>query len=147
MCQRPNQDGWILAQAPRAFAAVRVVRGGYAWDDQNWLRCQDEYTPIIIEAARMTDYDNSYGKFKAAVLAQKVVLGHGILTYRGLGNSGNLTFYPDSGRLPELNGKPIDLAQDYTFNSPFMREDWATGVVRIAKGGRELKIDVRKESQ
>jgi hypothetical protein len=139
--------GWILAQAPRAFAAVRVVRGGYAWDDQNWLRCEDEYTPIIIEAARMVDYDDSYEKFKAAVLAQKVVSENGILTYRGLGNSANFTFYPDSERLPELNGKPIDLAPDYTFNSPFMREDWATGVVRIAKDGREMVIDVRKESQ
>ena len=139
-------EGWVLAQAPGAYAAVRVVRGGYAWDDRNWLRCKDEYTPIIIEAARMADYDNSYEKFRAAVLSQKVDLESGVLRYRGLGNSGNLTFYPDSGRLAELNGKPIDLAPDYTFDSPFMREDWATGVVRIAKDGRELIIDVRKGS-
>jgi hypothetical protein len=80
-------------------------------------------------------------------LGQKVILENGVLRYHGLGNSGDFTFYPDSERLPELNGKPIDLAPYYTFDSPFMREYWATGMVRISKDGRELIIDVRKTSQ
>jgi len=140
-------EGWILAQASGAFAAVRVVRGGYTRDDENWLRCEDEYSPIIIEAARKIDYDNLYENFKSAVLAQKVSLKDGALKYQGLGGSGDFTFYPDSKRLPELDGKPVNLAPDYTFDSPFMREDWASGIVHITKSNRQLTIDVRSGSQ
>ena len=67
--------------------------------------------------------------------------------YQGLGDSGAFTFYPDSERLPELNGAPINLAPDYTFDSPFMREDWSSGVVHITSGNRQLIIDVRSDSQ
>jgi hypothetical protein len=140
-------NGWVLAQAPSAFAAVYVVRGGYDWDDQNWLHCRDEYSPIIIEAARVFDYDNPYKKFRSAVLAQNVFLEDGVLSYQGLGGSGGFIFYPDSDRLPELNGTSINLAPDYTFDSPFMYEEWASGIVHITKGSRELRIDVRKGSQ
>lgn len=142
--EREEVDGWVLAQAQNAFAAVRVVRGGYGWDDENWLRCKDEYSPIIIEAARASEYDNSYEKFRSAVLAQKAILEDGKIRYQGLGDSGNFTFYTDSDRLPELDGVSINLAPDYTFDSPFMHENWAEGLVRIAKGGRQLMIDIRK---
>ncbi|MFC1716711.1 hypothetical protein ACFL6S_23790 [Candidatus Poribacteria bacterium] len=140
-------DGWVLAQAPSAFAAVYVVRGGYGWDDQNWLHCTDEYSPIIIEAACGGHYGNSYEQFRSAVLAQNVFLEDGVLSYQGLGDSGDFTFYPNSGRLPELNGTPISFAPDYTFDSPFMYEEWASGIVHITKGRRELRIDVRKGLQ
>ncbi|MCL4217835.1 MAG: hypothetical protein KJ052_12630 [Candidatus Hydrogenedentes bacterium] len=61
--------------------------------------------------------------------------------------SGSFTFYTESDQLPELNGQPIDLRPDYAFESPFLNEDWASGVVQIAKDDRELVIDVRENGK
>ena len=141
--QRESFRGWVLAKAARAFAAVKVVRGGFQWEDSRWLRCDDEYSPVIIEVVRQSDYE-SYDQFQRAIGRQQVVISDGVLRYQGLRGSGHFTFYSDSDRAPELNGRPIDLAPDYAFSSPLMNEAWASGLVRIAKGSRELIIDVRE---
>ena len=141
--QREAYGGWVLAKAAQAFAGVTVVRGGYQWEDSRWLRCDDEYSPVIIEVVRQSDYD-SYDQFKQAIGRQQVAMSDGVLQYQGLRGSGHFTFYSDGERAPELNGRPIDLAPDYTFSSPLMNEAWASGLVRIANGSRELIIDVRE---
>ena len=61
--QRESYGGWVLAKAAQAFAAVKVVRGGYQWEDRRWLRCDDEYSPVIIEVVRQSDYE-SYDQFQ-----------------------------------------------------------------------------------
>lgn len=144
----PHEDhGWIFARAARAFAAVKVVQGAWHWDDARWLRLEKEYSPVIIEVTRSQDYDNDFESFKSAVVKQTVELRDGVLQYRGLGDSGNFTFYTESDRTPELNGKPIDFAPDFAFDSPFMKEAWTSGVVHIQKDRRSHTIDVREREQ
>jgi hypothetical protein len=66
------------------------------------------------------------------------------LTYTGLGDSGTFTFDTQGSGTPTVNGVPVDYAPDYTFQSPFMNEDWASGVVTIEKDGREMYYDFNK---
>ncbi|MEZ6077850.1 MAG: hypothetical protein R3C56_19910 [Pirellulaceae bacterium] len=94
-----------------------------------WLRCGDEYTPVIIEVVRSSDYPDGFESFQQAVLSQTFNFDEGILRYQGLQGSGDFTFFANSERLPELDGLPIDLAPDYAFKSPFLNEAWASGVV------------------
>jgi hypothetical protein len=68
-----------------------------------------------------------------------------VLQYKGLRNSGDFTFYAESKRIPELNGRPIDFAPDYAFDSPFLHESWASGIVHIQKDHRKHTIDVREK--
>jgi hypothetical protein len=140
-----EDDGWIFARAARAFAAVKVVHGTWRWDDANWIRLENEYSPVIIEVARSQDYNHDYEEFKAAASRQEIEFESGVLRYHGLQESGDFTFYAESTRTPELNGRPVDLAPDYAFDSPFMKETWAGGVVRIKKGNREYTIDTREK--
>ncbi|MEZ6152240.1 MAG: pectate lyase [Pirellulaceae bacterium] len=140
--QRSETAGWIFAKAATAFAAVKIVNGDWTWDDERWLRCGDEYTPVIIEVVRSSDYPDGFESFQQAVLSQTFNFDEGILRYQGLQGSGDFTFFANSERLPELDGLPIDLAPDYAFKSPFLNEAWASGVVRITKGQRELVVDV-----
>lgn len=142
--KRHERDGWIFAQAKRAFAAVKVVRGTWDWDDARWLRCSDEYTPVILEVARSEDFAGNFETFQQEILKQTVSIEDDVLHYRGLRNSGNFTFYLQSDQAPELNGAPINLAPDYAFQSPFVNEKWAEGVVYITKGKRKLIVDVRQ---
>lgn len=142
---REESDGWVLVQTPYAYAAVKPAWGGYTWDDTNWLKCTDAYAPVIIEVARASDYKDMYAYFKTLVLNQTINVSNGVLTYTGMGGSGSFTFYTNTSQVPEINGVPVNYAPDYTFDSPFMHEDWASGEVTISKAGRELVLDFNKE--
>ena len=144
--ERHEAGGWIFAEAEGAYAAVKIAQGGWAWVDKRWLRCEEEYAPVILEVVRKQEYGNSFDAFKAAILRQQIHLEDGVLRYRGLQeDAGQFTFYTESERLPELDGEPINLRPDYAFESPFLKEAWASGVVHIQKGGRNLLIDVREQ--
>jgi len=138
-----EEGGWVFAEAYSAYAAVKPAWGGYVWDDENWLRCNDRDAPVIFEVARASDYMDMYAMFKSAVLGQTIDVTDDVLTYTGLGGSGTFTFYTAAGsyQLPEINGVPIDITPAHTFDSPFIHEDWASGVVTVSKDGREKVLD------
>lgn len=138
MLTREERDGWVVARAASAYAAVRVARGRYQWDDEAWLRCDDEFTPIILEVARSADHA-SYEAFRERVLAQEVVLDETHLRYTSLGGD-HFTFHHAGTDPPKVNGEAIDYAPPFTFRSPYLNEDWNSGVVRITKDGRELVV-------
>ncbi len=149
-----EESDWIFVQAAGAYAAVRPAWGGYSWDDSTWMRSNDDDAPVIIEAVRQSDYAN-FDAFKSAVLGNTlthVITGNfpyikNEITYTGLLDSGTFTFYANSTQAPTLNGATVDYAPDYTFDSPFMNEDWASGVVTIAKDGRQLVLDFESGTQ
>ena len=128
----PAAGGGILVDTQEAFGAVRPAWGTYSWDDARYVRCSDEYAPVIIEVGRASDYMDLLVYFKMVVLNQTVDVTDGVLTYNGLAGSGMFTFYTQTSQVPQLNGVPIDFAPDYTFDSPFMHEDYASGVVTIS---------------
>ena len=138
-----EDSGWVFADVSGTYAAVRPAWGGYSWDDAYWMRNTDEYAPVIIEMAQASDYMDMYVLFKMAVTSQTISVVSDVLTYTGLGGSGTFTFYTATGttQIPELNGVPIDFEPSYTFDSPYMHEDWASGEVTISKDGRELVLN------
>ena len=136
-----EQGGWVLVDNGSAYAAVKPAWGGYSWDDSNWLRLGDSDAPVIIEAAQASDYTDMYVLFETAVLGQTIDVTDDVLTYTGLGSSGTFTFYTASTQAPKVNGMPIDYEPNYTFESPFLNEDWASGVVTISKDGRQKVLD------
>jgi len=165
--KRWEAGDWVLAEAQGAWAAVRPAFGGYVWDEDpapkqqgqparpggkdaagnsktdssRWLRCRDSTAPVILEVARREDYATREA-FQAAVLADRISVSNDVLRFRGLGDAGAFTFHLKSDRLPEVNGRPIDLKPARTFDSPFLQEDWASGKVTITKGDRSLALDV-----
>jgi hypothetical protein len=142
--KRSEAKDWVFAEAQGAFAAARPAFGGYAWDDRHWMRCQNSTAPAILQVGRRTDYAG-LDAFKSAVLACKLDIADDRLSYQALEDAGTLTFYLKSDRLPEVNGKAIDLRPSKTFDSPFLQEDWASGVLTIAKATRRLVLDVSAE--
>ncbi|TFG37511.1 MAG: hypothetical protein E4H44_05170 [Candidatus Aminicenantes bacterium] len=136
-----ESDGCVFASSEKAFTAVRGAWGDYKWDDKNWIRLSDPFAAVIMEVALTSDYDNDMEKFMKAVLKNKPKVSDGILTYTGLGDSGTFTFDTKGNKAPTINGKAVDYAPDYTFKSPFINEDWASGIVKIKKGKREITLD------
>jgi|GEM_PF-299731 len=144
-----EEDGWIFAQLPDAYAAVKSVWSSYVWEDDDetdgidtedkWIRLADSTSPVIIEVAQAANYA-SFANFKTAIKALPLAVNNDVLTYTGL-DGAQLTFYTATTQLPEVDGTPIDLQPSYTFESPFMNEAWATGDITIAKDGREKRYN------
>lgn len=142
-----EEEGWIFVNTENAYAAVRPAWGGYVWDEDNWMRCNEEYSPVIIEVVRAYDYRGEFNRFKFDVKNQVINFDKdsGILKYDGLQDSGSFTVYTNYESLPLVNGKPIDLAPDFTYKSPFLNSKWGSGVVTISKDGREKILDFNKK--
>jgi hypothetical protein len=144
---RIEEAGWVFYEAQGAYAAVKPVSGGYNWDiesngEQRWLRCKDEYSPVIIEVAGKINFED-YAAFRAAVMSLELNFDGKMLEFASLsGNS--FRFYADYTKMPEINRKKINLAPEMTFESPFVLEEWASGIVTIQNGDKRMELDFNK---
>ena len=158
--RRAERDGWIFTEAPRAFAAVRVVNGPSVWepdtveqhrnkkgatDTGEWLKCNDEFSPVIIEIARKTDGRN-FAEFQAVILDNPLKWENRRLDYTSRLNKTTLTFFADYSRPPLVDGAPANYAPPKVYDSPFIQSDFGSGVVTIRKDGRKLVLDFNAKS-
>jgi hypothetical protein len=142
----PIEEGnWVFAESKGAYAAVRVVDGGFSWEDERsrtkgiWLVCNNEYSPVILEVDQKSNY-KSFADFQAEVAGNALSFEHTILQYTGIyGDS--FTFFADYSQAPQINGKTVDYAPRKAYDSPFLRADWNSGVVHIQKAARSLTLD------
>ncbi len=146
---KTESNDWVFINGPTSYAAVRPAWGGYTWDsnDNNWMLFNDELAPAIIDVVQSSDYANNFTSFKNDVLNNSLTIYPGDkIIYEGLRSSGTFTFYTKSNQLPEVDGVPINLKPSYTFKSPFINEDWGSGLVTITKNNRSLELDFRRPS-
>ena len=142
------RNGWWFVEAPRAYAAVRVVTGGTEWvapkprwdtPPGRWLTLKDEWSPIILEVAEKKDFAD-LGAFEKKVLDLPLSFENDIVGYEGLSGD-RFRFFADQTRNPTVNGKEIDYSPPIAFDSPFIQSEWNSGVVTIMKDGRTLVLD------
>lgn len=150
--RRAERDGWVFAEAPRAFAAVRAVEGPTTWEDDvapghpagkeagQWLRCANEFTPVIIDVARKSDCA-SFDEFQRATLANPPRWKKGRLDYTSKWNRATLTLFADYSGPPLIDGKPVNYAPRRVFDSPFIQSDFGSGIVKIQKGDHGVTLD------
>jgi hypothetical protein len=147
----PIQEGaWYFAEADSAYAAVRVVSGGSAFEAESAhkhgriLTCADDTSPVILEIARKSDYPD-FNSFRKAVQALPFQFEADTLTYTGLGGD-RFKFFADQSERPQINGTPINLGPKKVYDSPFVQSDWDSGVVTIRKGNRKIILDFNANS-
>jgi hypothetical protein len=153
--KRVETNGWIFAEAPQAFAAVRVVSGEAVWEadtlDQHrkkkgttdtgeWLRCVNEFSPVIIEVARKGDCA-SFAEFQRTTMANPLRWEQHRLDYTSALNKTTLTLFADYSRPPLIDGMPVDYTPKKVFNSPFIQSDFGSGVVTLQIGNQKQILD------
>jgi hypothetical protein len=140
-----EENSWVFAETPGAYAAVRVVDGGYTWEDQSgrvngkWLVCMNEYSPVILEVDKKSNY-KSFEEYRSKVIGNKLSFDKNVLKYTGIYGD-EFIFYADYSNSPKINSTPVNYAPDKTYDSPFLKSDWNSGIVNIQKGNRELVLD------
>jgi hypothetical protein len=143
-----EDGGWIFVKDGKAFAAVKVVAGGYQWtpawkradgltkDNKAFLTLGSEDVPVILVANQAADYKHDFEAFKAAVKAQPVRYQDGTLHFA------TITFYGPT-RAGLVGGRPVNLAPPRGYDSPFIRSEWNSGLIYIRKGNDTEILDFR----
>lgn len=141
-------NGWIFVKDGGAYAAVKVVAGGYDWtpawkagetvtaENKAFITLKTEDSPVILVVNRASDYAGRFEAFQDAVSARPVHHEGGVTKFE------TLTFYGPA-KLGEIGGKPLDLAPARGYDSPFVRSDWGSGLIRIRKGDETVILDFR----
>lgn len=143
-----EEGGWIFVKDGNAFAAVKVVTGGYQWtpawkhaggvdkDNKAFITLAAENAPVILIANQTADYNHDFGAFKAAVRAQPIRHADGVLQFA------TITFYGPA-RPAQVSGQAVNLAPPRGYDSPFIRSDWNSGLIYIRKGNDTAILDFR----
>ncbi|MFC1716131.1 hypothetical protein ACFL6S_20840 [Candidatus Poribacteria bacterium] len=146
-----ERDGWILAEEGEAYIAVRVLprfndpeRQGYIWDDENWLRCKDDFAPIVFVAGRKAGFTTT-DDFLIYLKSHQFALVDESLTYSFQDIDGKVAALTmdidDQKNLPIVNGQIIDLKPDRVFDSPYLHSENGSGLVTIEFNDRRLLLD------
>ncbi len=157
--KRVEKDGWILAQGPQAYAAVRIVKGGGKWQADTaaqrrngqgrdglgqWFALNDVLSPVIIEAASKKDYAG-FTAFQKAILANKLSVKDKRLEYRSGFYKTALTLPIDASGPPLIDGAPVDFEPKYVYRSPYLNGAFGSGIVTIRKGQKTLTLDFNRQ--
>ncbi|MCH2664704.1 hypothetical protein MK139_10205 [bacterium] len=141
------KDEWVFVESGGAYAAIRVVDGGFVWDDPEgddvgcWMRCNDSLSPIIIEVDRRTNHDN-IDAFSARVTSRTMCFEDRVLTYEGLSGH-RFKLYADYSRLPEVDDQQVNLAPHKVCDSPFIQSTWGSGIVDLTYADESRRLDFR----
>ena len=144
---REELGGWIFAEAPRAYTAVRIVDGGWTWLADSielqrtpttgilgeWAVLNDQYSPVILEVARKQDYADM-AAFQAEILANPLAWDGTRLDYTSTAYATTLTLFADESAPPRVDGTAIDNAPSQNYAAPYLQGDFAGGPVMIQYG-------------
>ncbi|MEM1294661.1 MAG: HEAT repeat domain-containing protein [Verrucomicrobiota bacterium] len=146
-----EEDGWVFVDNDDAYAAVRIARGGYNWNEpaRQQLYLQDQYSPILIQTGRRAVYESFEG-FQNAILAAPLTITGDALDFTGP-NSSRIEFflckdlesfdeaYPQS--LPQIDGVELDLNLTHNYQSPYLNNEVGSDVVTVSYGDRVWEYD------
>jgi hypothetical protein len=100
-----------------------------------------DYSPIIIVAAEKHDFE-SFAQFQQKTMAAPLNVDQTSVTFRPPQSADTIRFFPESARMPEVNGKPVDITPPYWIESPFIRSKWGSGTVTINFGDQTIVRDL-----
>ena len=146
--EKVEEDGWIFADQGDAFIAVRILEGGYVWEE-NRVILEEDFSPIIIQAGDVDSYD-SFTDFRAQVSQAALTVEAEHLTYSSpLAGSPVITFHTnqDPYTLPEIDGTPIELHPEKLYNGPFLQSEFGSGIIYATVGEYQQTFDFRMEPE
>jgi hypothetical protein len=143
--KKVEEGGWIFASNGKAFVGVKFLDGAYQWDAKQVLATPAVFNKatdtsrILLHAGDIASH-GSFNAFKADVLASRLSVTPDKVDYQfGLAtNHLEVARYDvkavDRFTLPLINGKPVDLRPDKTFQSPYLNADFGSDKISVSVG-------------
>jgi hypothetical protein len=157
--KRIEKEDWIFIEAPQAYAAVRVVKGGGKWQEDSisqrrdgrgrdglgrWFALNDEYSPVIMEVARKKDYTN-FESFQKEIRLNPFSWERKYIKYRSKFYHTTLTLPVDAAEYPLIDDQVVNFEPKEVYKSPYLNGYFGKGVVEIQKDGKTLILDFEKD--
>lgn len=153
-----EKAGWVFVSNDEAYAAVKVVTGGYQWAEEpargfgmsasaHRLMLKEKYSPIIIQTGRGVDYGSfkmiadqrAEIEVKSNKIAEDTLKTKGdTLKTKGITRCGYV--------LPKIDGKTLDLDLKYNYKSPYMECKTGSDIVTVRYGKRRWDYDFGKNT-
>ena len=145
-----ERDGWLLLQEGKAYLAAKgfSTRGGAKeaasrWDDDNWLRFDDDFAPLVFVTGVKGDFvdldafeaylNNCQGRVEREAF---------FFSFEDLGGKPvRLGLHLLSRELPTVDGLSVDLCPPRVFDSPYLISDHGSGVITIRCSGQSHTLD------
>lgn len=150
---KTTQNGWLFTYDPdgNTYIAIKPSKGKFTGEDSEYsiekyksgrlLSLSSPGVPIVFQAARASDYE-SFDAFIRDVSDNEFTwVDEETFRYTGCGTSGTLLWHTDT-RLPEINGKTVDVCPPKLLDSPYLESDFESGIVTMRNySGQELVYD------
>lgn len=146
-----NPLSWATGTDPYEHS-VEQESESYTWDQNDTLlRLVNKFSPIIIEAGRRADYP-TLADFQRQILANKLEIYRTVVTretriiivYKGAEAREIVFNAANHADIPTVDGQPIDYRYPLTFDAPYLRAAYDSGVVEITKGDRRQVLDFNR---
>ena len=105
-----------------------------------WLRCLDEFSPVILEVARKSDFPD-LAAFQRAIQDNPLSWEGRRLDYTSRLHDTTLTLYADYTRPPLVDGQPVKYTAARVYDSPFLQSEFGSGIVTIRNGSQQVVLD------
>jgi hypothetical protein len=138
----------VFFNKPFDEPTVRVCAKCYTWNAAgSIMQLQDNYSAIIIEASSQARHA-SFQAFMSDVLDNPIALyktvvpGFHVLTYTGTGKDAKeIVFNLGAPEIPTVGGKYLNYEHPWTFDSPYLRSPYKSGVVTLRYRDEERVFD------
>jgi hypothetical protein len=151
-----ESHGWIFAESDAAYVALRVIDGGWRWEDDHaelwreknkfrpglgrWLVAENWSSPIVFEVARKTDFE-SFGAFRQSVKTNPLDLQEGVLEYRSQHYDTLLSLPIHQQSAPRVNGQPIDYENSPAYAGDVLVSDQDADHIIFQSNGTRHEFD------
>ena len=145
-----EKNGWIFAASKQAFIGIKFLDGGYEWDEKQQVANPTHFTHktdtsrILLHAGDVQSH-GSFSQFRNTVFANQLTVTKDAVDYHSANthlqvprfNVEALTNYT----LPKVNGAPINLRPQKTFQSPYFNSAFGSGQVSVTVGDLQRTLD------
>lgn len=164
-----ERKGWVIVKEEEGWLGVRVLDGRVATGEKNyefrgpdasketmretsrhdsdciWLWPTADKPPVVFVTSRVGTH-KTLSEFLGYLSRHAYDLVKGRVTYQFFDDLGDKIRLELGGTLPvpRVNGQAVNLYPTKVFDSPYMRAEHGSGVVKIVKGDRTLVLEFNK---
>lgn len=148
--EKNEQQGWIFVKFKKGYTAVKFLDGNYQWDATGKEAIPENFNiktdrqRILLHASGISDFKN-FKDFQESILQNALEVTEDSVTYKYNSNTLKTTVLNTQDlvnyRLPEVNGKEIELHPKKVWNSPFIDAEFGSDKVSISVGEVKQVID------
>ena len=148
------RPGFKHFHRPYDDATVKLDQDSYSWnDDKSIVLLKDDFCPVVIQCGDLSQFGSFLNFVNAVKKAQlelynTVVQQFDEVVYKApMDGAPEMIFNGANMEIPRVGGEHIDYAYPMTFDSPFIKSVYGSGIISITFGEESLRLDFNNNTK